>query len=247
MFKKNQLIQLSIALFIMLGAAVACTSTQAPSLQSAAASPSSNITVVGRGEAFGEPDQAQAQVGVETFAATAQEATSQNTAILQQVTAALEAQGIAKEDIQTTNYSLWAEQIYGERGPEGIAGYRVNNQVNIVIRDIDKIGDVLTAVTEAGANAIFGVSFSVDDPAQLEAQAREAAMADARKRAESLAQLSGLTLGKVQIVSEVIGQSTFPPFAFGGGDLAMESAAGPGISPGQLSFNIQIQVTFNAG
>ena len=119
------------------------------------------ITVVGQGTSYGQPDQATVIVGVDTFAATVAEATTQNQATLDRVMAALEAAGIATEDIQTTNYSLYAEQIYGEKGPEGIAGYRVSNQVNVKIRDISQVGDVLAAVTEAGANAIYGVNFTV--------------------------------------------------------------------------------------
>ena len=100
------------------------------------------ITVVGQGTAYGQPDQATVVVGVETFAATVAEATTQNQTTLDNVMAALTAAGIAAEDIQTTNYSLYAEQTYGENGPTGIAGYRVSNQVNVKIRDIALVGDV---------------------------------------------------------------------------------------------------------
>ena len=202
------------------------------------------ITVVGQGMSYGQPDQATVIVGVDTFAPTVAEATSQNQATLDGVMAALEAAGIAAEDIQTTNYSLYAEQIYGDRGPEGIAGYRISNQVNVKIRDIALVGDVLAAVTEAGANAIYGVNFSVADPAALEAEARAAAMDDARKRAESLAELGGVALGDIQVISEVVGTPVMP-LGMGGGGFAMEQAASaPGISPGQLSYQVQVQVTY---
>ena len=200
------------------------------------------VTVVGQGTAYGEPDQATVIVGVETFAPTVSEATAQNQETLEQVMVALEEAGIASADIQTTNYSLYAEQIYGERGPEGIAGYRVSNQVNVTIRDISKVGDVLAAVTEAGANAIYGINFAVADPAALEAEARAAAMADAEKRAQSLAELGDVSLGEIRIISEIIGQPIAP---MGGGGYMMEQAANaPGISPGQLSYQVQVQVTY---
>lgn len=200
------------------------------------------ITVVGQGEAYGTPDQAEVQVGVETFAPTVSEATTKNEATLQQIMGALAAQGIAPEDIQTTNYSLWAEQIYGENGPEGIAGYHVSNQVNVTIHDVNKVSDVLGAVTEAGANSIYGISFSVADPAALEEEARADAMADARVVAGSLAELAGVQLGDIIMISEVIGQPVAP---MGGGMARMDMAAsGPGISPGELSYQLQVQVTF---
>lgn len=244
MFKYNK--QTIISVLALLALAAILVACSGPSTVGAAANPvvnSGGITVVGQGEAFGQPDEAQVQVGVETFAPEVSQATSENEATIQAIMDALTAQGVDAKDIQTTNYNLWAEQIYGDQGPEGIAGYRVNNQVNVTIRDINKVGDVLTAVTEAGANNIFGVYFSVADPAALEDEARAAAVADAHTRAEALAELGGVELGDVQIISEVIGQPA--PFPMGmGGRVAIEQAAAPSISPGQLSYTIQVQVTF---
>jgi uncharacterized protein YggE len=245
--QKNLIAVLFIALMSV--ALAACNAAQAGGLAAPAAQTGSvasgGITVVGQGTAYGQPDQATVIVGVESFAATVAEATSQNQTTLDNVMAALAAAGIAAEDIQTTNYSLYAEQIYGEKGPEGIAGYRVSNQVNVKIRDIALVGDVLAAVTEAGANAIYGVNFSVADPAALEAEARALAMQDAANRAASLAELGDVSLGAVTIISEVVGQPVMP-LGLGGGGYAMEQAASaPGISPGQLSYQVQVQVTYS--
>lgn len=240
---------IAVVFVFILGLALAACNGALPSQaaapgQQAAGPAAGGITVVGQGTSYGQPDQATVIVGVDTFAPTVAEATSQNQATLDSVMAALEAAGIAAEDIQTTNYSLYAEQIYGDRGPEGIAGYRISNQVNVKIRDIALVGDVLAAVTEAGANAIYGVNFSVADPAALEAEARAAAMDDARKRAESLAELGGVALGDIQVISEVVGAPAMP-MGMGGGGFAMEQAASaPGISPGQLSYQVQVQVTY---
>ncbi|MEJ2748375.1 MAG: SIMPL domain-containing protein, partial [Anaerolineae bacterium] len=222
---------------------VACSG---PATAGAAANPavsSGGITVVGQGEAFGKPDQAQVQVGVETFAPQVSQATSKNEATIQAIMDALTAQGIDQKDIQTTNYNLWVEQTSNDQGPQRIAGYHVSNQVNVTIRDINKVGDVLAAATDAGANSIYGISFSVADPAALKEEARAAAVADARDRATALADLSGVELGDVQAISEVIGQPTTYPMALGSRN-AVEQAAAPSISPGQLSYTIQVQVTF---
>lgn len=248
-----------LALMVLLAAAlmaVACAPVQGtaeqaaiqPIIQQAAttpgaqALPGSQITVVGSGQAFGQPDQAQVQVGVETFSPTVGEATADNQTALEAVMAALDAAGIPAQDIQTSNYSVWAEQIYGDRGPEGIAGYRVSNMVTVTIRDIAQVDEVLGAVTGAGANAIYGVTFSVADTAALQAEARAKAMADAQARAQSLADLAGVELGDAVVISEII-QPTSIPMGLGG--VAMEQAAGgPSISPGQLSYQMQIQVTY---
>jgi len=177
---------LIVVLSLALAACNAATPSAAgPAAQSGSTVSAGGITVVGQGTAYGQPDQATVVVGVDTFAETVGEATAQNQTTLDNVMAALAAAGIANEDIQTTNYSLYAEQVYGDNGPEGIAGYRVSNQVNVKIRDISLVGDVLGAVTEAGANAIYGVNFSVADPAALEAEARALAMQDAAERAAS--------------------------------------------------------------
>jgi hypothetical protein len=246
MLSNKKITLVLVVILLALGAlAVACTGAAQAGASQTAAQPVANpggITVVGQGEAFGRPDQAEVQVGVDILADSVAEATSQNEAIIQQIMDALEDEGIAAEDIQTTNYSLWAEQRYGDSGPEGIAGYRVTNQVNVTIRDIDAVSGVLEAVTAAGANSIYGVYFTVADPAALEAEARAQAMADARERAESLAELGSVELGQILVISEVIGQPV-QPLLDRGGAMAQE-AAGPSISPGQLSYHVQVQVTY---
>lgn len=241
--RKQWMSAFGFVLVLLMIVAVACTPTDTAG-QSTAGPTAVNggITVVGQGEAFGQPNQAEVQVGVETFAESVSQATEQNQTAIEAVMAALAAQGIAAEDIKTTHYNLWAEQIYGERGPEGIAGYRVMNQVNVTIRDIDKVGDVLAAVTEAGANNIYGIHFSVADPAALEAEARATAIANARERAEALASLSEVELGEVVAISEIIGQPS--PFPLGRGGAESDVASVPTLSPGQLSHQVQVQVTF---
>lgn len=246
--QNSRVIAIAVALMSLIVLAACAPGQQAqavPGQQTAANNTVGGITVVGMGEAFGRPDRATAQVGVEIFAPTVEEATSQNQTIIDSIMAALLEQGIAAEDIQTSNYNLYAEQIYGERGPEGIAGYRVNNQVSVIIRDIDQVGDVLAAAIDAGANSIYGVTFSVADPAGLEDEARAEAIADAERRAASLAELNGLTLGEPVLVSEVVGQNVPMPMMGGGAfDMAVQESAAPGISPGQLSYQTQVQVTY---
>lgn len=206
-----------------------------------AAGPVRSITVLGFGEAQGRPDQAEVQVAVETFAEAVAAATSENEDAIQSVIMGLRDAGVAADDIQTSNFNLWAEQRYDDFGPTGIVGYHVTNQVNVTVRDVDTVSAVLEAAIDAGANSIYGVFFSLADPGAVEAVAREAAMRNARERAEALAALSGVTLGEVLTVSEVIGG----PVSFAGGSNAEGVAsAGPSIAPGQLNYSLQIQVTF---
>ncbi|HET6629192.1 MAG TPA: SIMPL domain-containing protein [Woeseiaceae bacterium] len=209
---------------------------------------SRSIHVTGQGEASGKPDLAEIDAGVQTFAETVIEASRQNQAVVEKIFAALDEQGIDKEDIQTSSYSIWAEQDYsrgGEPGKQRITGFRVSNIVHVKVRDIAQIGDVLAAVTDAGANAIHGIRFSVEDPEQLEKEARKAAMADARARAESLAGLAGVELGEVISLS-MSSAPDFPrPYAASRVmEMADAGAPAPGIAPGQQSVTVTINATF---
>ena len=200
-----------------------------------------SITVTGEGEASGAPDQAAVSAGVQILAATVIEATRENESIVDKIMEALDEQGVPPEKIQTSNYSIWAEQNYQEPGQNRINGYRVSNVVNVKIDDIDKIGDVLAAVIDAGANSIHGIEFGVKDTKALEQQAREAAMADARARAESLARLAGVQLGEVLSISSSYGGGPPRPMSR---SYDMAEVAAPSISPGQQSLSVQIHATF---
>jgi uncharacterized protein len=201
-----------------------------------------SITVTGEGEASGAPDQASVSAGVQILAETVIEATRENESIIGKIMEALDEQGIPSEKIQTSNYSIWAEQNYQEPGQNRISGYRVSNVVTVKIDDIDKVGDVLAAVVNAGANSIHGIQFGVKDTKALEQQAREAAMADARARAESLARLAGVQLGEVLSISTSYGAG--PPRPMMSRSYDMAEAAAPSISPGQQSLSVQIHATF---
>ncbi len=212
-----------------------------PVVPGSAGENSRSITVLGFGEVQGRPDQAEVQVAVETFDKTVAAATDDNEAVVKSVLAALSDAGVAEEDLQTSNFSIWAEQNYDEFGPADIAGYHIKNQLNVLIRDVDRVSAVLEAATDAGANSIYGEFFSLSDPETVEAEARAAAMVNARERATILAELGGVELGDVLIISEVIG-SSIPLFGGGGAEIA--ASAGPSVVPGQLNYSIQIQVTY---
>ena len=121
--------------------------------------------------------------------------------------------------------------------------YRVSNMVQVTIRDLTKVSDVIDTAVKAGANNVWGISFSLDDTDALEAQAREKAVADAKARAESLASLTGVKVGQVMAVSEVVGGSSVPMFA--SADRAMGlGGGGTPAEPGEVTFSTQIQVIY---
>jgi len=203
------------------------------------------ISVAGQGEAAGPPDQATVNAGVRILAPTVIEASAENQAIVERIMAALEEHSVPAKDIQTTDYSIRPEQRYDPQGSREatVTGFWVSNTVRITIRDVDRIGELLAAVTGAGANTIYGVAFGVSDPAALEARAREAAMNEARPRAEALAELADVELGDVVSISMTPGGGPPVPM-MAGRNLMAESAAVPSIAAGELSIRVQVYVTY---
>ncbi len=208
------------------------------------------ITVVGEGKTSGKPDVAHITVGIETQAALLQSAVDENKTKMNTLLEALKAQGIAEKDIRTSNYSVYTERVAPStgvptKGSEPLSTdqmiYHVSNQVDVTVRDVNQLGDVLDKAVAAGANNIYGVNFNVEDTAKLEADARAKAVADAQARAQDLAKLNGVQLGDVISVSEVVG---------GGGVPMLRSAAvgmgggGTPVQPGELDISVSLQVTY---
>jgi uncharacterized protein YggE len=203
------------------------------------------ITVVGQGSASLQPDRAQATIGVEVVTDTVRTAAMQASEIMSDVLDALMAAGVAEEDIQTSGYNIFAERFFPDGQPgagEERVRYHVSNNVLVTIRDLDAIGSILDAAIEAGANNIYGVSFSIEEPGDAERQAFDDAMADAQDRANYIAGLAGLGVGPVVSISEVIGTGPGPLFR----DTALGMGGGGGgpIAPGQLEVIRQLQVVF---
>jgi uncharacterized protein YggE len=205
-----------------------------------------SIAVTGPGEATGRPDQATINAGVQTVAPTVVDASRENQAIVERIMQALAQYDIDKKNIQTANYSIWPEQRPDPRGNGDvtITGYHVSNMVNVTISDIAKVGEVLAAVTNAGANSIHGINFGVKDTAALEQTALAAAMADARAQAEALARLAGVQLGQVMTISMSAGGGHPMPMGGARYDMMAASAPAPGISEGQVSVSVQVYLTY---
>jgi uncharacterized protein YggE len=215
------------------------------------------ITVVGRGEVKAKPDIATVNLGVEVTAPTVSEAMTEANARMKTILAAMKALGIADKDIQTSNFSInferqtptapaASEPTTGVKGGGAQAAngfYRVNNMIQVTIHDLDKVGDVLDAAVEAGANNVWGVTFGLDNTDALEAQARAKAVDDARSRAESLAKLNGVTLGDVISVSEVIGGGPSPIYPQAAAIQGLGGGGAP-VEPGELTFSTQIQTVY---
>lgn len=202
------------------------------------------ISVTGTGKAIAAPDIAYITVGVDTKSSSAIVAAEENNQKMNGVVAAIKGLGIEDKDIQTVNYNIYVEQEYDREGkPTGERQYRVVNEVRVRVRNLDNVGKLLEQAVVAGANTVGNISFSLSDPAALQKQARDAAIADARERAQQLAAGLDVKLGPAQQVSEWGGE--VPASTMYESRVRVEQAmAAPSISGGELSVSVQVAVTF---
>lgn len=204
------------------------------------AAPLHTVTSAGNGKAVSAPDMAEMHFGTTVVASDAKDALSQANETAQQIADAVKGAGVAAEDIQTANVSVWPEQNY-EGDKAVITGYRASIQVRVKIREIDEIGAVIGAASDAGANEIGGPTFMLDDDDAVSAEAIELAIADARARAEVMAKAAGKSLGEIISVSET-GAST--PIYYGARTEALDTAGAVAIEPGQLDIMANVTVVF---
>lgn len=201
------------------------------------------ITVVGEGKVSIEPDIARANIGVEVSDSTVAEASAENKRLIESILTALAEQGIDEKDLQTSGFNIFAER-FGPSGPlsDEEVQYRVMNTVSVVIRDLDRVGDILDAAIDAGANSIHGITFQVEDPGSAENEARQSAVADARMVAEELAALTNVSIGEVVSISEVIGGNG--GFVQNNFAAVSDAAGGGGFVPGELEMTMRLQITY---
>ena len=202
----------------------------------------SGITVSGTGTVYGEPDQAVVELGVNILDKDLSAANDEATRVASNLLDTLTGLGIEEKDIRTSQFNVWLEDEYRPSGELGDRKYRVSNVLSVTVRDISQLGTVLSQGIEAGANTVSNVRFTFSDPKALAASARELAMADARAKAEQLANLAGVTLGQVVMITDATTPNTSPsPFPVA----RMEAmSADVPVAAGQLSVSARVQVRF---
>jgi len=203
------------------------------------------ITVTGFGSASGAPDIANLEVGVESIESDPSTAYSNTNALIDDVINALTDVGVEVQDIRTVGLNVYQDRyggpaFSGEGQPEPV--YFVSNNVRVTVRDIDNVPAVLDATINAGATNVYGLNFAIQDEATLASSARANALEDARAKAMELAELAGVELGDIVSIYEL--QGGFDPY----NQFALDGFGGRGggavIEPGQLSVNVQLQITF---
>ena len=231
------------------------------------------ITVSGEGKVYAKPDVAIIDLGVTSQAKTVADVTKANTDKMNAVISAIKDLKIDEKDIQTTNYNL--TPVYSDnyiiptpapipmmypsstgsggavsgtmvRTGSSLTGYKLEQDIQVKIRDFSKVGDVLSKATASGANVVGDLQFTIDNPEQFKDQARAKAIAQAKTNAQNLSKESGVGLGKIINVYE---NNYITPMAYNsvskmGGGIADSVAPSPTIQPGQQEIDVTINLTY---
>lgn len=218
--------------------------------------PSNVITVQGEGEIYARADIASITFSVSEEKKTVAEAQKLATEKMDKALAAVKVLGIEEKDYKTTSYSVYPQYEYKQLTPctqwscppgdQVLKGYTVSQSILVKVRDTDKVGSLLEGLGTAGITSISGPDFTIDDDLALKAEARALAIADAKSRAEALA--DDLDVRLVRIVSFYENNDAYYPMYYGkGGDMAvMESAANPApsIPTGENQIRSNVSITY---
>jgi len=202
--------------------------------------PPAAISVTGEATVSVPPDLAQIDGGVTSEAKTAREASEANNAAMGKVLQALKGAGIEEKDVQTARLSLQPQNAPNRTGPSAIVGYRASNRVTIRVRDVTKVANVIDTLVGAGANEIGGINFVVSQASKLLDEARERAVADARRKAEIYAKAAGVTLGAPLSISE---EGNAPPVPYRRMAAGIAVSAAP-VAQGEETLAVTVSVSW---
>lgn len=235
------ILSLAVLLALAGGGGRAIANAQAPPTDGSATEATRTVSVTGMGQVNVSPDAAVVRLGVRTEAETASAALAQNNRQMLAVIGALQEAGVAPEDIQTQIVQLQPQRAEPEepgRGQGEIMGYLATNVVEVTVRALQGLGEIIDAAVQAGGNAVEGIRFQVSAPARAIIEARRLAMQDATLAAEQLASLAGATLGQVLTISEARSAPVAPE------RVAVDTAVGVPIQPGTETVGVTVNVTW---
>lgn len=202
------------------------------------------ITVSGIGKALATPNVAKYSLSIATGPQTAAEAAlARLSGRSEAVVKAIRGEGVEEKDITTTNLSI--NPIYDfPNGRQVLRGFEASQSLEVTIRDLKKIGTILSAATGEGVNAAGGLRFEVDDIEKVRTQAQEKAIVDARSKAEQLSRALGVGLGRVKTFSaSADGQGPIPVFARAAEDVGIGGAV-PEVPAGTQEIQANVTITY---
>ncbi|MCX6737843.1 MAG: SIMPL domain-containing protein [Candidatus Parcubacteria bacterium] len=213
------------------------------------------ITVSGEGEIYAKPDLALDTFTVTTEAKTVEKAVTDNTGKMNAIIDAMKALGIEDKDLKTTSFNIYPRyeyktdysvqtDVWPKPETRVLVGYEVNQSLEVKIRDMTKVGDVLQKAVDAGANQVGGLQFTIDDPDTLKDQARDEAIKQAKDKAEILANQLGVKLTKITNFSEG-GYYPQPLYYDSSSAKGMgELSATPDIQTGENKITVNVSITY---
>ena len=222
---------------VFAGAIAAVTLFSAPA--PAQTVPPAAISVTGEASVSVPSDLALVDGGVTSEAKTAREASDANNNAMGKVLLALKTAGIDQKDVQTSRLSLQPQSAPNRTGPSAIVGYRASNRVTIRVRDVTKVAHVIDTLVGAGANEIGGINFIVSQASNLLDEARDKAVADARRKAEIYARAAGVTLGAPLSISE---EGNPPPMPYRKMSAGMATSAP--VAQGEETLSVTVGVSW---
>jgi len=212
-----------------------------------------SFTVTGKGKVFAKPDVAVLTLGVKTEKQkTASEAVTLNTKKMNEVVASLKKNGINEKDITTSAYNLNPVYDYSKPVSGGVLqGYELTQNVDVKIHDLSKVGDIIKASTDAGANQVGNINFTIDDMEVVKAEARAEAIKIAQAKAKTMAKSADFRIGDIMSIYEneqpyppiVYGDKSAVGFGMGGTDVAAP-APSPDIQVGTNEVTVEVNITY---
>jgi hypothetical protein len=215
--------------------------------------PTNTFSVTETGEIYAKPDLAEISFTVLTEAKTVADALNENVAKMNKVINFVKSQGVDEKDIKTTNFSIYPryEYIYAEPeiypyppGKQVLAGYNVNQQIDVKIRNLNKVGDIIQGASDNGANQTGSLQFTIDNQDQVKVQARALAIEKVKNKAKELSSQVGIKLGKITNFSENI----YSPWYYGD---SLREASGlggsvpaPQIQTGENKVSVTVTITY---
>lgn len=228
------------ALAALLALTVGCTQRVVSVEPNSAAN---TVTASGMGDIAATPDEATMSFGVTRRAADAKKALDAAATAAEKINGSLKSLGIDDKDIQTTGVNVYPQ--YAEVGGKStISGFEASVNVTAKIKDLDRLGAIISALSDAGADTVSGPAFGIGDESTYRADAIKEAVEDARSQAEEMADAAGKSVGDVvSITSSAV--NVPQPFLYGAaGAEKMADAAAVPIEPGQLDVTANVTVVF---
>lgn len=195
----------------------------------------------GEGKVTVKPDTAKVTIGLITEGKDTIAVQNENSSKMNSVIKFLKDQKIDGADIKTSNYSLSPKYEYS-KSRSSLAGYILNQNLEVTVRNLDKIGTILDGAVSSGANQINSVSLFVDKPEELKTKAREEAVKQAKEKALAASKIAGFRLGRIVGFSENV--SGVPPMFFEASGKGGAAVSAPNIEPGSQDITVNISLTY---